>query len=241
MTEKTLQTFPFATLIRTVAVIASVYGMIRSNTSWMFLTYFTNLSNIFVDIVLVGFMAFEVRAILQKKPIEHSNIAYRVKFLATISITLTFLVYMLILAPNASGGILHAYLSNGAASLCVHFINPALAILDFFLFDYEFKATKYDGLYGVIPPLAYLAFVFILSFFGMRWGTMYAPYNFLNYGAKVGWFGFDLSTMGWESFGVGVAYMIIVLVLIFIGLGYLFLFIQGLRRNKKFPIPCAQK
>ena len=233
MTDNTLQKTSFATVIRMVAVIASVYGMIRSNSNWMFLTYFTNLSNIFVDIVLVGFIVFEFRAIIQKKPIVHSNIAYRVKFLATISITLTFLVYMLILAPNASGGVLHAYLSNGAGSLCVHFINPVLAILDFFLFDYEFQATKLDGLYGVIPPLVYVAFVFTLSFFGMRWGTMYAPYNFLNYGAKVGWFGFDLSTMGWESFGVGVVYMIVILVLIFIGLGYLFLFIQGLRKKKK--------
>ena len=62
---------------------------------------------------------------------------------------------------------------------------------------------------------------------GVRWGNMLAPYNFLNYGAKTGWFGFDLSIIGWESLGIGVIYMIIFLTLLFILLGRLFLFIQN--------------
>ena len=44
--------------MKIVAVAASVYGMCRSFSGWMFFTYFTNLSNIFVDIVLLVFAGF---------------------------------------------------------------------------------------------------------------------------------------------------------------------------------------
>lgn len=228
--EKKQSTLSF--LIKGIAVIASIYGMRFSG--FMFFTYFTNLSNIFVDLVLGVFLIQELLALVKKTSCKHSNRAYRIKFLATISITLTFLVYMFILAPNTPGGILHAYFAKGAISFCVHFLTPVLAIVDFLLFDYPFQSTKNDALYGVIPPLCYVAFILILSGTGYRWGTnktMCAPYNFLNYGAKVGWFGFDLSQMGDESFGVGVFYMVVVLVLIFIALGNLYLWLLKLRKK----------
>ena len=38
---------------------------------------------------------------------------------------------MLLLAPTNSQGFIGAYLNNGAGSLCVHFITPVLAIIDF--------------------------------------------------------------------------------------------------------------
>ncbi len=222
-------------IMKSIAIILSLYGMLRTAGSLMFLTYFTNLSNIFVDVVLGYFLVGEIRALQSGQKPVYSNLAYRVKFLATISITLTFLVYMLILAPNSRGGILNAYFGYGAGSFCVHFANPVLSIVDFLLLDYEFESTKKDAFYGVIPPLCYVAMIMVLSTLGLRWGNMYAPYNFLNYGAPVGWFGFDLSQMSGETFGVGVFYMIAVLVLIFIGLGKMFLFLKDLRRKKMVP------
>ena len=56
---------------------------------------------------------------------------------------------------------------------------------------------------------------------------MYAPYNFLNYHAETGWFGFDLSLMGWKTLGIGVFYMIVLLSIIFILIGKLFLFLRS--------------
>ena len=52
---------------------------------------------------------------------------------------------------------------------------------------------------------------------------MYAPYNFLNYHAKTGWFGFDLSLLGWETLGIGVFYMLVFLSVLFIIIGVVFL------------------
>lgn len=229
--EENKKVFFIRNCIRGIAIAASAYGMYKTMNSWKFLTYFTNLSNIFIDIVLAVFLVQDL--FLRKGGKKRKNLYYRIKFLATISITLTFFVYMLILAPNDNDGFWMAYFRNGAGSFCVHFATPVLAILDYLLFDYEFESKSRDVLYGVIPPLCYLAYVFLLSAFGMRWGNgMTAPYNFLNYGASVGWFGFDLSTMSAESFGVGVVYMILVLLLLFTGLGWGFLKLKDVRRKR---------
>ena len=88
--------------------------------------------------------------------------------------------------------------------------------------------------FSIVPPLCYVGGIVALAYEGVRWnGTMYAPYNFLNFGAKTGWFGFDLSQIGKETLGIGVAYMIILLVIIFIGIGLAYLAIKNARRNKK--------
>ena len=157
---------------------------------------------------------------------------YLIKFMATISITLTFFVYMLLLAPTNSQGFIGAYLNNGAGSLCVHFITPVLAIIDFLLFSEHYRPDEKHVYYSVVPPLVYVGYVIVLGHvFHIRWyGDMLAPYNFLNYGAPTGWFGFDLSLLGSKTLGIGTFYMIVVLLIIFIGLGTLFL---KLKRTKK--------
>lgn len=214
-------------VIKLIAIISSIYGIIKTYLGWMSFTYFTVLSNIFMLIMLAVFFIRDIIVIIKNKNIIYNNLLYITKFLATISITLTFLVFLTLLAPTIPGGIIYAYLNNGAGSLCVHFITPILAIIDFLLFDKEYKSNKKHTIYAIIPPLIYVLYVIILGMLGVRWGNMLAPYNFLNYGAKTGWFGFDLSIIGWESLGIGVIYMIIFLTLLFILLGRLFLFIQN--------------
>lgn len=87
--------------MKIIAVVASLYGMLQSLDHWMFFTYFTNLSNIFIDIMLVIFIIYDLK---KAKYIPQGM--YLIKFMATISITLTFFVYMLLLAPTNSQGLL---------------------------------------------------------------------------------------------------------------------------------------
>jgi hypothetical protein len=155
------------------------------------------------------------------------NGLYITKFLATISITLTFFVFMTILAPTIEGGFINAYIMYGCGSLCLHFITPLLAIIDFLFLTNGYKSKKSHALYAIIPPLLYVLFVVVASSLGLRWGTMGAPYNFLNFKAPTGWFGFDLSIMGFESLGIGVFYMIVLLTIIFVFIGLLFLWIRN--------------
>ncbi len=210
-----------ALALKIIAVIASIYGMCRNFDDSSF-TYFTNLSNVFMDVMLVISIINDIVKAKKEKGIM-SNKTYLVKFLATISITLTFLVYMLILAPTYDEGFITAYLYNGAGSLCVHFVMPILAIIDFILFDKAYKSENKHVFYAIIPPLLYVGFVIILMENGYVWRAGPAPYNFLNYKAPTGWFGFDLSVVNKETLGVGVFYMIILLSAIFVGLGKLYL------------------
>lgn len=219
-------------IIKLISVAASVYGLIRTMDSLLSFTYFTNLSNIFLDLVLLLFIYFDIELLLSKgKRERRSNPAYITKYVATISITLTFLIYLTLLAPTNANGFVYAYLNNGAGSLCVHMVGPVLAIIDFLLFDYRYVSSKKHALFATIPPLAYVVFVVILSSCGVRWGTKYAPYNFINFGAPTGWFGFDLSLLGSETLGIGVFYMIIVLFIIFSGIGLFFLWLKNQRRH----------
>lgn len=212
--------------IKLIAIIASIYGMIATYSGYEHLTYFTNLSNVFIDIMLGIFLVLTLKG---KKP---KNNFYRIKYLATISITLTFFVYMFVIGPNNPEGLIGSYLRDGGGNFCVHFITPVLSLIDYLLYDYEFESSKIDNLYDVIPPVLYVVSVFVASFLGMRWpDDMYAPYNFLNYHSKVGWFGFDLSQMSSTTFGIGVFYMIILLTVIFVIFGNILLKLKDFRKK----------
>lgn len=215
-------------LIKIIALIASIYGMLQSLDGWFFLTFFTNLSNIFIDIMLFIFIIYDLK---KAKYIPQGM--YLIKFMATISITLTFFVYMLLLAPTNNYGFIGAYLNNGAGSLCVHFITPVLSIIDFFLYSESYIPSEKHVYYSVVPPLVYVGFIIVLGqVFHIRWyGDMLAPYNFLNYGASTGWFGFNLSLLSSKTLGIGTFYMIIILLIIFIGLGTLFLKLKRTKSN----------
>lgn len=220
-------------LIKLAAITASVYGMYRSMKNMMSWTYFANLSNVFIDAALLLFLVTDMILLLSKgERVYKRNWQYIIKYMATISITLTFFIYLTILAPTSANGFVHAYLQNGAGSLCVHLITPVLAILDFILFDYRYQSNKLHVIFAVIPVLLYVAFVVIAAGLGLRWDTKYAPYNFLNFGAPTGWFGFDLSLMGYETLGVGVCYIIIALLVISLGIGRGYLVLKD-RKQKR--------
>lgn len=221
--------------IKIIAIISSIYGIIRTVEDLMGFSYFTTLSNVFIDIVLFSSLTLDSKSrnSFTEKSYK-SNMWYTVKYMATISITATFMIYLFILAPTHEGGFLYAYFVNGAGSLCVHFITPILAIADFFLYDYEYKSNKFHALYAMVPPFVYLLFVlFGANVLGWRWGDMVAPYNFINYGAPTGWFGFDLSLMSDKTLGIGAFYMIVLLFAIFIVIGEIYLVIKDIIRKHK--------
>lgn len=221
-------------VLKLISLIASVYGLIITSitTGLMVFTYYTTLSNVAVDVALLLFIIADIKYLTTGKNVK-TNGMYTVKYVMTVVISLTFLIYMCILAPFNKDGFFAAYFNNYAGSFGVHFLGPVLAILDFILFDYNFKSSIKHVFAAIVPPLVYVVLVVILSSFGMRWsGNMHAPYNFLNFGAETGWFGWDLSKMGATSLGIGVAYMIVILVIFFLILGLIYLKIKDLRARK---------
>lgn len=221
-------------VIELIAIVASIYGIIVDTTGWVSFTYFTILSNIAVDVALLIFLIANIRLLVSDGKVNmKTNALYITKYIMTVSITITFLVFMFILAPTSKNGFLAAYFNKCCGSFCLHFVNPLLAIIDFLLFDYEYKSNKKHCVFAIIPALVYLGFVVIAGYSGMRWKDMYAPYNFINFGAPTGWFGFDLSQMSSSTLGIGAFYMIIVLIIFFLALGALYLKLKDMRKKQK--------
>lgn len=157
-------------------------------------TFFTQLSNLYAALIVLAVL----------------------KYTASVSIFVTFLIYLTILAPLMPGGIMAAYTQDHWASLCLHVITPAAGIIDFFLNDApEGRWRKVHIALALIPPVMWLAFILVLGAVGILWHGMAAPYPFLNYLAPAGWFGWQPSTAGAATMGVGVFYAILAMIALF--------------------------
>lgn len=222
-------------VIKGIAILAGIYGLIMGIETLHDLTYFTNLSNILIILILLVFGILDIIILSNpKKCTIKKQYLFITKFALTLCISITWLIYMCILAPTNDDGFFASYMHHHFGSLCLHFITPVLAIIDFILFDYNYNSTGKHCFYAILPPILYVLFIVILAETGVRWGDdMKAPYNFLNYNTGTGWFGFDLSSINSTTLGIGVAYMIFVLILIFLGIGRLFLLFKDIRKKSQ--------
>lgn len=207
------------TVLKILILFSTGYAILRMLHWAIGFTYFTQLSNLFAAaVVLIQLLGRKNRCLL--------------KYSATVSIFMTFLIYLLVLAPAMPGGFFAAYRQDHYASLCLHVITPVLTIADFLLHDTDYAWEKKHIFYAILPPVGYLIFILLLGGFGFRWGmgNMTGPYLFLNYGAPAGWFGFRPETANYTTLGIGVFYCILVLVALFLLAGWLFLALAKRRK-----------
>ena len=196
-----------------MSAVASVDAFMGGETVFM---YFTIQSNIFIALVsLIGLCM-----LLLKKKANH--VWKVIVFVATISISLTGLVFSFVLAPTMGAE------AWGIANILTHVIVPISAIVDFFI---EGSITKYkniDVIYVIIPPLLYAVYASIG--YALNWKftkTTNYPYFFLNWGSEAGAFGFS-SNLPF----IGVVWWILILLLLLIGLGFLYLKILDIIKRK---------
>ena len=199
-------------ILKILILLSTGYAIVRMLHWPIGFTFFTQLSNIYAAaVVLLQLVSGKKNRIL--------------KYSAAVSIFVTFLVYLLILAPMMPGGFLAAYRQDHYASLCLHIITPVLTIADFFLNDAGGLWERKHVWSALLPPCAYLFFILVLGKIGVRWGAgnMTAPYLFLNYSAPASWFGFMPETANYTTLGIGVFYCIIAMFLLFVLAAWLFL------------------
>lgn len=181
--------------------------------------YYTMQSNLLAMFAAAVSLVFEVR---QRKSIPIPKAIELLRLINVIAITLTFLVFSLMLAPkmimDGSGSYL---LSPG--NLFVHNLVPICAILDWCLYGTVKRLKPGSAFYGMLPALAYVCFVYVCVGCGITFSGNTVPYFFLDYQAY-GWFQIG-------SDGIGVVYWIVLLAGILIGLGYGFMAIA--RRERK--------
>ena len=151
------------------------------------LLYFTGLSNIWIAVFLIVFLSFYVRGALKNE--KAFKIMYYLRFVFTISITVTGIIFCAVLAPFSKNA---GYNAWTLSSILTHVLTPALAIFDFF-FDPARIELKRWHLYGTtIPLVLYCIFASILILLKVDFGRGDPfPYVFLNFYSPAGFFGFS--------------------------------------------------
>lgn len=140
---------------------------------------------------------------------------YTVKFVGTVSITLTGVVFTFVLAPT-----LGRYAWN-AQNVLTHVVVPAAAILDFFVTGPYGGISKRNVLLVTLPPLAYAVYAGIGYAAGWEFaGGLRYPYFFLNWGSPAGAFGFTR-----ELPFMGCVWWILALLLFLLAVGFVYLLI----------------
>lgn len=227
---KTKKKFIWSVVIKSLLLILGIVGLITTLMGASFMgklqsfLYFTIQSNITIMIMIAIFLISDILQYTKGKGFTNTNGWRIAKFVFTVAITVTFLVFFLVLAPT---GISLKYLFS-LNNLCVHAFVPILAIIDFIIFDYEIKLERIKPIWGIAMPLYYAFFSLICSFAGVAFGVdadgadIIVPYFFLNY-KKYGWFSIDD--------GLGVAYWIVIMTIFMSGLSFLLAYFIKLRKN----------
>lgn len=164
--------------------------------------YFTIQSNIAIAVICaIGFVY-----LLKNKGV--SNTWWIIKFVGTISITLTGAVFCFVLAPTMGSA------AWNLQNILTHVIVPIAAILDFFVVGVKSDIRKRSILWVIVPPILYAIYAGI----GYTRGWQFAeginyPYFFLNWGSQAGAFGFvdELPFMGcaWWILALFIALLIV--------------------------------
>ena len=204
------------------------------------ITFFTVQSNLIVLILMIVFSIYDILK-LSGKFVHLPDFLNKLKLIATTAITLTFIVFGIILTPilvvdNLSKVVL------SYSSIVMHQIIPIVAILDFLLDD-ENQLLKYR--YAPITlafPLYYFVFTLIVSKLGVTYPsyengqTVEAkfPYFFLDYEDNT-WFKI-IPSNNIDDFKIGVFYWLVIILIILISISFLLILLKNLviyTRNKK--------
>ena len=193
------------------AVAGTVLSYLAGRHSFMggrhVFMYFTIQSNIAMAIIC----AVGLYLLWNKKPVSH--LWYVIKFVGTVSITLTGVVFCFVLAPT-----LGAQAWN-IQNILTHVVVPIFSVVDFFVVASKARLEKKNVVFVTIPPLLYAIYAGIGYVNNWQFAEGYNyPYFFLNWGSKAGAFGFadELPFMG-------TVWWILVLLLFLILVGSLYL------------------
>lgn len=169
-------------LYRIIIVIVTAIGLYLN---FKFLTfekgmlYFTNLSNL---LCLIYFTVLVILMITKKA--RNSNAHYIIKGMVTVSVTLTMIVYNLLISSSSAASIFE---NHQLECNIVHIIVPLLVIFDYLIFAEKGHIKKEYPLIWSFVLIAYQAFVVIYTTNGGTFinGATY-PYPFMDidtYGA----------------------------------------------------------
>ncbi|MBL3699218.1 hypothetical protein D3228_06100 [Leucobacter luti] len=193
--------------------IVRITGAFTADPSWGALRFYTVLSNLLCLVWVALLIVRTVRDIAATGPRGHSTPSARWSGAIMMAITVTFLVYLIVLVP-ATFTQDSDYAPFSLTDNLIHIITPILLILDWLVFVPKGRLRWFDPLLWALIPYAYLVFALVYGGLGGEFapGLRY-PYPFLNV----------------DAHGVGgVALWILALSVALIGVGYVYVCIDRL-------------
>lgn len=196
------------------------------------LLYFTNLSNIWIAALFIVMLFLPL---IKHSKEKWESVLYILKYIFTVSITITGFVFCCLLAPFAAND---GYDAWTLSSFMTHVFSPLLSIIDYFVDEKQCEITYKRSILATLPPLAYLIFASILHFANVDFGRGDTyPYFFLNHTSPVGIFGFG----GERPFVIGSFYWVVLFLLMVLSFGALYVYFaptnvikrREKRKNKK--------
>lgn len=146
------------------------------------LLYFTQQSNLWIGITSIILAIFLIKKSTSEKSIRIISVF---KFIFTVSITITGVIFCSFLAPFADFNVWNF------ASVLTHVVVPIISIIDFFTNKNIVKLDKKHIWFTLIPPLIYFVFTSILCLLRVDFGRGDPyPYFFMDYYSEIGLFGF---------------------------------------------------
>lgn len=198
--------------IALIAILASL-GLFEMTYRWDFYVHFTNLSNYLCAI----FMFLELCDTVKKSMDSYVKTFPVLKFVALLSILLTFIIYNFVLAKSR-------YIKDSfvVASVTLHIILPLMFTFDYILFYEHGKVKWYYPIVSTVFPLLYAAFIFVHAaicnfdssiYYPGRNDPFIYPYFFLNL----------------DKYGVvGVIINIVVILIVFVAFGNVIVLVDKL-------------
>jgi hypothetical protein len=176
------------------------------------LLYFTAQSNLWVGFTFLALLYFQTCPNLKQSTLRT---AYLLKYLFTVSISVTGIFYCGFLGPFADP----SYRPWSFSSILTHVCTPTFAIADFFADDYKIELGKREIFLSALPPLFYVLLSALLFFMNTDFGRgVNYPYFFMNYRSPVGLFGFSKTL----PFFMGAFYWLFLLCALVLGIATLY-------------------
>ena len=193
------------------ATVGTVISALAGSRSFMggkaVFMYFTIQSNIVIAVICA------IGAVLLAKKQIIGSAWYVIKFVGTVAITLTGVVFCFVLAPTMG-----KYAWNLQNTL-THVVVPLAAIADFFVTGGFGSIRKRSVFFVLLPPLAYAIYAGVGYVRGWQFAPgMRYPYFFLNWGSPAGAFGFTRQLPY-----MGCVWWILLLMVFLLIIGYLYL------------------
>jgi hypothetical protein len=184
----------FALCYRLVAFLACLIGVLdttgvlRGSIAGDLLLFYTTETNLLV-VCMFALLAVRTAGGIKNKGVRGpASYHERLSAIVALAITVTMLVFWLLLAPSFSD---YSFLLT-YTNLQIHLITPLLMLGDYFLFTTPGKLKRQDPWLFALIPVVYFTQATILGFSGFVYtslpdGIRHFPYFFLDFYELQGW------------------------------------------------------